>query len=71
MRKTAWIVLFQIIAILVVTSSWAQTTGGPRMVFKEKAHNVGEVEEGAVIEHAFTLTNQGDKPLLIKDVKPG
>ena len=51
--------------------AWAQKATGPRMVLKEKSVEYKEVNEGDIIEHAFTVLNEGDQPLEIKNVKPG
>ena len=41
------------------------------MVLKEREFDFGEVKEGEVIEHSFSVFNQGDAPLEIVRVKPG
>jgi hypothetical protein len=51
--------------------SWAQEASGPRMVIKDKFADYQQVDEGEIIEHVFTVFNQGDQPLQIKNVKPG
>ncbi len=44
---------------------------GPKMSIKERAFNFGDVKEGDIIEHTFTVVNEGDAELEIKAVKPG
>ena len=51
--------------------SWAQEASGPRMVIKDKVADYQQVDEGEIIEHVFTVFNQGDQPLQIEKVKPG
>jgi hypothetical protein len=47
----------------------AQQAEFPTMDFEEKEHDFGKVEEGDVVEHVFTFTNNGDAPLIITDAK--
>ncbi len=44
---------------------------GPKMSIKERAFHFGDVKEGDIIEHAFTVLNEGDAELEIKGVRPG
>jgi hypothetical protein len=72
MRKL-WIVI-SLLALCFnahLTIAWAQNATGPRMVIKEKAADHQQVDQGEIIEHVFTVFNQGDQPLQIKNVKPG
>ena len=48
-----------------------QKAEGPQMVLKEKTFDFKEVLEGAVIEHSFQVSNTGDLPLKIIEVKRG
>ena len=43
---------------------------GPKIKFEETTFDFGEIEEGTYAKHVFTFTNIGDKPLLLKEVKP-
>ncbi len=43
----------------------------PEIFFKEKSHIAGEVMEGDIIEHTFTVYNRGNGVLKINRVKPG
>ena len=49
----------------------SEGTSGPRMVLKEQRFDAGEIMQGKLIEHTFTVVNQGDQTLEIKQVKPG
>ena len=71
--KKLWI-LTSLVALCFnthLTLAWAQKATGPRMVIKEKVVDYQQVDEGDIIEHVFTVLNQGDQPLQIKNVKPG
>lgn len=41
----------------------------PRVDFAELRHDFGRVEQGAVVEHAFRLTNEGGSPLVIENLR--
>jgi len=49
----------------------AQDVKKPRLVLKTPIFDVGEVDEGKVIKHTFTVYNRGDTTLQIKNVRPG
>ncbi len=42
----------------------------PSIRFSETTHDFGTVREGDVVSHEFEFTNEGDAPLLIKDLIP-
>ena len=42
----------------------------PRAVFPKRTHSFGEVFEGKEIKYDFVVENQGDAPLVIKDISP-
>ena len=44
-------------------------TGTPRLVVEENQHNYGRVIQGELVEHVFIVRNDGDGPLLIKNVQ--
>jgi hypothetical protein len=48
-----------------------QSASEPRMVLSVKHHDFKEANEGEVVEHSFTVQNQGDQVLEIERVKPG
>jgi hypothetical protein len=49
----------------------AQKRKGPKFVLKEKEFDFGEVKEGAILKHSFSVRNKGNEPLRIIRVKPG
>jgi hypothetical protein len=42
----------------------------PKAVFPKKQHKFGEVSEGTEIKYDFIVENQGDAPLVIKNIRP-
>ena len=66
MRK----VLFAIsIVLLAYCTTQAET--GPKMVVEDRIFNFGEIWEGQIVEHAFSVQNLGDQPLEIRRINPG
>ncbi len=51
--------------------STAQEMTGPRMIIEEKVFTHEDVEQGATVEHIFTVRNPGNETLEIKKVVPG
>ncbi len=45
------------------------TTGGPRLAFKESEHDFGPISYSTPMEYRFALTNTGDAPLQIGDIR--
>lgn len=43
---------------------------GPSIVLAEKTFDFGEVDEGSVVSHEFTVKNEGGTELQIKKVSP-
>ena len=41
----------------------------PVITFAETFHDFGNVEEGRVVEHTFTFTNEGEGPLIISNAQ--
>ena len=41
----------------------------PIIAFEEEFHDFGEVQEGEVVEHTFTFTNEGEGPLIISNAQ--
>ena len=64
-------ILFTSLICLCAYSAPAQAAPGPKMVLKEREFDCGEVKEGMVIEHTFSVLNQGDETLEIVRVRPG
>ncbi len=58
---------------LIETSSTANYPLGkgeePILTFEHETWNFGTMSEGEVVEHDFSFTNTGKKPLLISDVQ--
>jgi len=49
----------------------AKAEGQPRIACAQPKHDFGKVEEGAKVEHVFTLKNEGDGVLQIKRASGG
>ena len=49
----------------------SQAASGPKMFIPQKDHDFKEANEGAVVEHTFTVENRGDEVLQIQKVNPG
>jgi hypothetical protein len=64
-------VLFSLVFFVFGSSAPAQNVSGPKMVMPERNHDFKEVDEGAVLEHAFPVANRGSQVLEIKNVNPG
>lgn len=47
----------------------AQEVYYPTMDFDEKNHDFGTINEGDVVEHTFTFTNNGQAPLVITSAR--
>lgn len=43
----------------------AQEVVYPTLSFDKKTHDFGTIDEGDVVEHTFTFTNEGNAPLVI------
>ena len=41
----------------------------PTLDFDEKTHDFGTIDEGDIVEHTFTFTNNGDAPLVITNAR--
>ena len=71
MKKSCHVTTLALFALcFFFSSSQAQTISGPAIVIPERFFNFKVADEGAVIEHAFRILNQGDAPLEIRDVRP-
>jgi hypothetical protein len=55
--------------VLLLALSAAAGDGRPRLVLPERSFDFGTVDRGARIEHLFLVTNRGDAPLHIENVK--
>lgn len=47
----------------------APSSGTPRLFVEKNDHNYGRVLKGELVEHEFIVRNDGDGPLLIKNVQ--
>lgn len=47
----------------------AQEVYYPTMDFDKKTHDFGTIDEGDVVEHSFTFTNNGKAPLVITSAR--
>lgn len=47
-----------------------QNAVGPKIEFEKVSHNFGDIVEGEYATHKFKLYNRGDRPLVLKTVKP-
>jgi hypothetical protein len=62
--------------LLGLSSSFAQLPDdnkdveGPKIKFDEISFDFGEITEGTYAKHIFKFKNIGDKPLVLKEVKP-
>ena len=71
MKKRAYIFFVFIMMFLLSSLAWGQDATVPKIIFKEKSFNAGEVVEGTLIEHTYTLYNRGNGLLKIQKVRPG
>ncbi len=58
-----------LVSIFVFSVLWLWGEKIPRLKFKEDSWNFGKVDQGKVVTHVFSFTNQGDAPLVIKGVR--
>jgi len=67
-RRTA--LLTALLVALVVSAASRADAGAPRLVLAEDARDFGRVAPGDAVAHEFAITNEGDAPLTLGDVKP-
>ena len=48
----------------------APTAAAPKLVIASNEHNLGEVKRGAEARHTFTVKNEGQADLEIRNVAP-
>lgn len=48
----------------------AANTTAPKAVFPKLNHSFDEVFEGTKVKHDFVIENQGNAPLVIKNIRP-
>lgn len=39
-------------------------------VFTKETHDFGDINKGEIVQHVYEITNTGEKPLIISNVKP-
>lgn len=72
MKSVLMLALFCFMILFFLGSPESAEKGtGPQMVMTETSHDFGEVDQGALVEHSFTVMNRGDQVLEIKSVNPG
>ena len=78
MSRFSAIAIYIFICIFLTTGSltaFASTKSkgdsiAPKAAFLQRNHDFGEVFEGAEIKYDFVVENQGDAPLVIKNIRP-
>jgi hypothetical protein len=60
----------RVLPFLLIASLAPAAWAGPVIAVDEPAFDAGEVEQGALVEHAFVIRNTGDEPLQIISVRP-
>lgn len=68
--------LLTLITLFVILSAQAQdskeqSTSGPKIKLETAQHDFGDVNEGTYPTYKFKFYNVGDKPLVLKSVRPG
>ncbi len=74
MKKLLPAILFILIGTTFSAFSQAQNAKpasvGPKKAFEDESHNFGAIKEGIVAEYTFKFKNDGNQPLILKDVRP-
>jgi Protein of unknown function (DUF1573) len=61
-----------ILSGVVLASQAAKSpAGSPKVSIASKDFDAGEVKEGDIVKHAFTLRNEGNADLVIEEIAPG
>jgi uncharacterized protein (DUF58 family) len=71
MKNRALILLVFIIMVLLTSQIWGLDAKAPEIFFEEKTYSAGDVIEGAILEHTYTVYNRGNSVLKIRNVRPG
>ncbi|MFQ6110279.1 MAG: DUF1573 domain-containing protein [Candidatus Aminicenantales bacterium] len=58
-----------ILSILIFFTGFLFGEKAPKIKFKEDSHDFGRVNQGEVLTHTFSFTNEGSAPLVIKRVR--
>ena len=60
-----------LMGLLAAHAAFAQTAApAPKLVIASNEHNLGEVKRGAEAKHTFTVKNEGQADLEIRNVAP-
>lgn len=64
-------VVLSVLALLVGLAACAPgaATGGPRLSFEERTHDVGQISAGRPAEYRVAFTNTGTHPLQVDEVR--
>jgi len=66
--------LFMILILTILLTpvlSMAQGESVPKIYIENDKYDAGEVIEGTIINHTFTIYNRGKETLRINKIKPG
>lgn len=70
MKNRLYIILMLTILFKPLFSE-AQEISRPEIYIENNSYDAGNVMEGSVIEHVFTVYNRGGETLNIRRIKPG
>ena len=56
-------------AFLLATATVFALAIGPNITFTKTSHSFGKIPQGRPVSYEFEFTNNGDQPLIIKNVK--
>ena len=70
MTKLVAIVALLLGALSLQAQEFSTKDGKPDLTFNHLTYNFGEIPQGKPASHSFKITNTGDAPLVIKDVRP-
>lgn len=66
--KKLFILMLGLCLALTVQAQEQEKKNGPKIVFEEKEHNFGDINQGDVVTHTFTFVNEGNEPLVLSNV---
>lgn len=62
--------LVALVSLFPPIMSWAVTSSpAPQLRVPSPTHDFGQVRQGEVLEHSFTIRNHGHEPLRIQNVR--
>lgn len=64
--------VLSLLTVFALTGSTQETDeeAKPKISFEKMTHKFGKITEGTKASHKFKFTNEGDAPLVIKNVQP-